>query len=980
MNEREKEAFDFFVKKGWSPVAASGIVGNLLNETGRRLDPTIIHDNGTGLGLAGWRDPEPGKGRRTNLRAFAAQAGKPAEDFGIQLEFLDHELRTSEANVGNRLRDAKSPEDAAHIFVDFERPWGWKQGDPTNASGYRNRLNDARRLMSEHSGAQNVGPSDYAPTRPITVPEQMAAEAAPGPGIGETIGAAAREHSLTGWLLTKPWLLPEDPNFELTKDRLDVLTKGLPQDRWSAFEDARSDAEAQSIRQQLIEQMDRQRTLSEAGITGTLASFAASLGDPIGIAVGVASGGVGNAIMWGRKLSRLERIAASAMGGAAINAGLAGAEEAMKPLPEWDAVLLAGAGGAFIGAGFGALSKMPHMAEEADTIMRHAKADVEEVEGKYGVQPLGRKEASVGAAQGIEQVPLRQDANDFIRLADGENAPRTAMSPVRIDATGAAKSSENPLTRMLGNALGEDAVGNLDREVPALWTATQEQARLQKVMDTRRAQIIEPHFKAWADARGMKRWDMLAGRRVFQTEVSRAMRNIDPTRTFDPEVMKAAAGARKWFDDYHTLAVDPGLAKGLSGSRRPVPGFDPATPPAPNYVNRVFSFRKLNDALIKYGHGTLADVTAAAMRQLQPDADPKALATISRGYIRKLRELSRAVDPRMPNAMFSGDLEGLRTLLHDLPDVAPEDVENVMAQLSRPIDKGAVSRAKHRVLLDEGLRLELPDGTATTFAELFLEEDIGKLMASYNRQMSGHIALAQVVVEKVIDGERHLLIDGLAGPGQLENILQKLAAVGDDIGQDQSKVISDANTIAYLHKSTAGVPVHDQSTQWAQALRLFREYGAARVLGQVGFAQAPEIGAIFSAGYKAAIAGMPGYRMLVRDARTGKLKSELGAEMEAVFARGAERLRGAGEWNLSTEAEWGTAFEASPRMQKVETALGVAKRITMEISGMNAINTLLHRWSTSAILHWFSRAASGKSPPPSSGSVRWASTTPWPSG
>ena len=483
MNEREKEAFDFFVKKGWSPVAASGIVGNLLNETGRRLDSTIIHDGGTGLGLAGWRDPEPGKGRRTNLRAFASQRGKPAEDFGVQLEFLDHELRTSEGSVGNRLRDAKTPEDAAHIFVDFERPWGWKQGDPTNASGYRNRLNDARRLMSEHTGQPDVGPSDYAPTRPITVPEQMAAEAAPGPGIGETLGAAAREHSLTGWLLTKPWLLPQDPDYELTKERLDVLTKGLPQDRWSAFENARSDAEADSIRRQLFEQMDRQRTLSEAGITGTLASFAAAIGDPIGVGVGIASGGVGNAIMWGSKLSRMQRVAAAAMGGAAVNAGLVGVEESLKPLPEWEAVLYAGLGGAVMGAGFGILSKMPHMQEEAATIFQAAKNGVEEIEAGYGVQPLGRKDASVGAAQGIEHVPLRQDANDFIRLADGENAPKTAMSAVRIDSTGAAKSSENPLTRMLGNTLGEDGVGNLDRDVPALWSATQEQARLFNAMD-----------------------------------------------------------------------------------------------------------------------------------------------------------------------------------------------------------------------------------------------------------------------------------------------------------------------------------------------------------------------------------------------------------------------------------------------------------------------------------------------------------------
>lgn len=310
--------------------------------------------------------------------------------------------------------------------------------------------------------------SDRSPTRPITVPEQMAAEAAPGPGIGETALAAAREHSLTGWLVTKPWLMPDDPDFQMTDERLKALTQGIPSDRWSAFENAYSADQAESIRRELIAQMDRQRTLSEAGITGALLSVGAAIGDPIGIGVGVATAGTGNAIMWGTKLSRMQRVLSAGVAGAAVNAGLAGVEENLKPNPEWDAVLLAGAGGAFMGAAFGALSKMPHMAPEAKFIRETSKEAVEKTEAKYGVEPLRPKDSSVGAAQGIEQVPLAQDANDFIRLADGTNAPKTGMSPVRFDATGRTKASENPLTRMLGNALGEDGTGNLDKDVPAL--------------------------------------------------------------------------------------------------------------------------------------------------------------------------------------------------------------------------------------------------------------------------------------------------------------------------------------------------------------------------------------------------------------------------------------------------------------------------------------------------------------------------------
>ncbi|MCK0195711.1 hypothetical protein MWN34_02175 [Ancylobacter sp. 6x-1] len=426
-------------------------------------------------------------------------------------------------------------------------------------------------------------------------------------------------------------------------------------------------------------------------------------------------------------------------------------------------------------------------------------------------------------------------------------------------------------------------------------------------------------------------------------------------------MVKAAEDVGKWFDDYHKMVNDPGAAIGLPGQRRPVPGFGPDIAPASNYLPRVYDHNKLDAALRRLGHDGVSGVFAAAMRQMQPELDEKALKGISRGIVKNIRSVSRDMDTfRASQSLFSGDLEGLKMLLKDIPDLDPEDAEAVIAQMTKPIDKGVVSRAKHRVLLDEGLRVHLPDGTVTTFGDLFLEQDVGKLMASYNRAMSGQVALAQAVVEKVVDGERILLIDGLAGPGKLEHYLQKIAAVGDDMGVPQTAVKAGQRDIEYLHKSTAGVPLYDQSTWWAQVLRLFREYGMARVGGQLGFAQAPEIGAIFTAGTKAALAGFPNLRVLIRDTKTGKLKDGLAQEIEACFGRGAERLRTAGDWRLSTEAEWGHAFETSPFMQRVEKVLGVAKRVTMEISGLNALNTFLHRWSTSAILHWFSRAANGE--------------------
>ncbi|MFK8251781.1 phage tail tip lysozyme [Ancylobacter terrae] len=149
---RERAAMEFYIAKGWSPAQAAGIVGNLVGESGRGLDPTLSHDGGTGLGIAGWRDEAPGQGRKTALEKFAQARGKPATDFETQLEFLHHELTTTEKAAGDKLRAATDPRAAAVAMLDFERPGGWKPGDPTGSNGYQNRQNDAARLAGAKSG------------------------------------------------------------------------------------------------------------------------------------------------------------------------------------------------------------------------------------------------------------------------------------------------------------------------------------------------------------------------------------------------------------------------------------------------------------------------------------------------------------------------------------------------------------------------------------------------------------------------------------------------------------------------------------------------------------------------------------------------------------------------------------------------------------------------------------------------------------
>jgi hypothetical protein len=148
-------AHKFFVGKGYTPEQAAGIVGNLVHESG--VNPYASGDNGTSGGLAQFHNE-----RLTALRAYAASVGKPATDFQTQLEFIDRELNTTEAGTKAKLIAAKTPEDAAGAFINYERPKGWTPENPAGGLGYESRRALARQVYNGQPGDMSMGPAGSA--------------------------------------------------------------------------------------------------------------------------------------------------------------------------------------------------------------------------------------------------------------------------------------------------------------------------------------------------------------------------------------------------------------------------------------------------------------------------------------------------------------------------------------------------------------------------------------------------------------------------------------------------------------------------------------------------------------------------------------------------------------------------------------------------------------------------------------------------
>lgn len=99
---------------GFTPEQASGIVGNLIEES--QLDHTAVYPGGGTFGIAQWRRPR--------IDDYESVIGPRSETtFEKQVDFLIHELNDKERSASRRIRNARTVDEAAYLTRRwFERP------------------------------------------------------------------------------------------------------------------------------------------------------------------------------------------------------------------------------------------------------------------------------------------------------------------------------------------------------------------------------------------------------------------------------------------------------------------------------------------------------------------------------------------------------------------------------------------------------------------------------------------------------------------------------------------------------------------------------------------------------------------------------------------------------------------------------------------------------------------------------------------
>lgn len=771
MSDASFNAYGYLKGLGYSDAAVSGILGNLQNESGSSLNTRAIHDNGTGLGIAGWRDPTPGKGRKTNLINFARERGEDVYSLKTQLDFLDHELKTVERGVYGRLMNSKTPDEAAHAFISFERPQGWTAANPAGGHNWAGRRKTAVEVYNKFSGSapislaatfDNGSPLTHdsiRPASPVTdIERRDAAAKTEGLGFWGSAYESAKDASPVTWALRGMEDHQPDPEFKWSKrpDLLNEVTKGVPQQYWDAFEDATSEAHARTIRSRIDSQLETQQRIAASGWKGTAGALLGEMLEPVGLAASfIVPEAAGVA-----KLGRMARIPAAGGTAAATNVALEMPRFVSKETAETSDLMWAAGTGLVLGGAFGALRRNPSMQSEADALARVGRSLQEDGERLNAGTALGS--GSVGAARFSRPDTLHGEVDAWLKA----EAPETALARARFDAVGQLKSSESPVARAVGGKLGLDAVGNKDKSIKNDFAATEYQQRVHDSAMSELARDWHPTFKSYLKDKDIGWSDRAEAERTLREEIATVIRNTDPTREveFSPQAKKMAGTIRKLHQQFADLAQDPGR---LSGQKlEALPGFERPMD-SKNYLMRQRSDQRIAEKTKLFGDPAIKAAYAKGFQAMHPGMDAALSRTWADGYIKRLRELAADVDMKGDRAVSGHDLDAMREMMEEFGTLKPDEIENILGFMKGKEDPkaGASPRGKSRALYDETFtdHLTVTDKSDPRYGQTLefrlmdlFENDALSVFEGYSRQMSGLLGLHQVRVKNPLFTPDHI--------------------------------------------------------------------------------------------------------------------------------------------------------------------------------------------------------------------------------
>lgn len=792
-----------------------------------------------------------------------------------------------------------------------------------------------------------------AATGPDMFQVQEQAEAAPKPyeSFFAEMGAEMASTGITSHALR--WMTEDqiDLDYRIPEAQGQELLNTYPEQYHDMILGAGSESNLQSRLKWISEDMDSRDRLDAGGGSAIAAGVVGSILDPVSFAVGAATGGIGIVAKGGLAV----KAAAGAAVGAATGAGLDAVSKEVFDDPYADP-LLAGIVGAGFGALGGALARNKATVLEADLA---ATAGALTTKGKLrdGASEaiIAQSLDSAGAARNTSfRDPLISAENAYVSEVADESVPYGFGKGFRFDTTGQMTTSKNPLVRLLGANLFEEAAGFADNSVVPDSVNSQFTAYHRRLIGN----FVTEYQPAKADyikSMGVGRLNLVA-RSTAEAEYNRAVaafvRDPMPLANVDPNVVKGAAAVRNLMNTVRKSANEAGLAD-LDEN--------------PNYLPLVANHTRIAELDQTVSKEAMEEFISQAILKHTADLDANIVQRMAKGYWNTIRKAGYGIEDGLTRAVQLGDKDGFKRsfleavenrglLTDDQIDAAYDALTGVMDAAKRPEGESArgVGFLRKRTLMDYGHKATIRGRNGETIDlsiyDLF-EDDAEFLSRRYARTMSGRVAFANMKVLNPSKGE--VLVSGIRSEADLDKVKdmvkESYRLMDGDYNTNRADLENQLQNIDFAWKRINGIPVWDNQNAFNQWARRIKDMQFIRLMSNMGLNQAQEGWKIMAlTGFRASLSQMPSIRTMAAGVHAGKFpKDKLLTELTDITGIGLDGL-----WNkfdMRLEEDRVGQLAGSSFSRKVDSALEAGTQLTGQISLMRSIHDYQQRWAMKAI-------------------------------
>jgi len=464
-------------------------------------------------------------------------------------------------------------------------------------------------------------------------------------------------------------------------------------------------------------------------------------------------------------------------------------------------------------------------------------------------------------------------------------------------------------------------------------------------------------FDKFYKDKGYKFYQTTTAKSEFQKDMYRLIHGKVTPEEVHPGVVEAVAAWRKTMRDVVDNINNP--AKGTGGQKRGLTqkvetdadGNEVLTAPLDyndNYVPRSADTQKWHQMTNEFGKEFMNDFFAQAFKRATPDMDDAKAAKLGEWYVKAVEDAKLNREESLLDAALSGqDKDWLAGSLRKF-GVDDSVIDDIMSAFNPKSKQGSptTSNLKFRALLDENTEVTLENGRVVSFEDFF-NTDVLALGSRYLDRMAGSISMANKL-DVYSTADETKLISGVLN-----------REFGSSVTDGLTRRMKE--DLDFAMAQIMGRPLEDM-TKFTKSAEMFRNYNVASKMTMAVLNQIQEMAQIIGTmGLKAVLQAVPELKGFMRDARTGKLKSEFLDEFESLIDGAGNDLLNRIDW--SANDDWVRTFGDSSVNQWLDKADNVSRKMAdgvLKGTGMTGMMSQQKRIHAIALINHFHAAALGK--------------------